>query len=591
MGKLDGLGPLETPVAKVTKAGKLAGLGPVTPEVKPPPPFDPVAGTMDFVTDLLRNFNDTLTFGLYDKGVDAVEGAFGGSGRRNQDETKNSNAIAAIAGKTLGGIPGGLGFEKAAATLIPSLAKNTIPSIAGRSAISSGAMSATDDVVRDGEIDPIGVAADAGLGGLLAGGLGVLSRTVSPGARVRAKGNELTEADKQAAAGYSASAASKGILLDNVEALNKVAPERAVDVAAMQDAALTAPLGSQIDAAFNARRQPGIRAAGEQVVQDLGGSRSPFDIQVAAKEAMDTVDGGFTAAAGVPMSTAATKKVPPTHIPQTEAYHRAAKDLMDDPVALEALGSPSNNSISFLEEVRQNAARRAEKSKSPAASGAFRQTEERLGQLMDKAGGRAGYTEARRIADQGRDVVSELEAGPLGRIAGSSKSASQGGALFGVTNSAEADAAKEAVRHLPGFANQGILANSIESAASRSPNGSIREALPNEHSVGVARDVTAGIPGGADVDQVVDLLRAVDDRMGMPHQADDRSGPVGQLWSAFRDYGKEGVAKLLQDPKWIAKMGKMGGVQAALQNLLTSGERASNIDDRMPIDITIFGGN
>lgn len=537
-----------------------------------PETFDPVL----MLTELLRNFNDSLTFGLYDKGVDAIERQMGGSGTRNQELTENSHPATKIIGQTLGGIPGGLGLERAVVDAVPALARNTLPMIAARGGIVNAGMSAADDWVRNQEIDPLGVGIDALMGSILSPAIAAGSRYISPGARVRAKGNDLTPADRDAGYSFSKAAQDRGILLDNAEALNAVAPERSADVAALKNSALDAPLATTVRQSFDAVRAPGIRKAGEQVVKDIGGLRSPVDISRAAQDAIQSVEGGFRATADARMAGAASKRIPPSHLPRNEAYAKAAGKVLNDPVAMEYLDDPVENSIAFLEEVRQNAARMSGRASSPAAANAFKATELKLDELLNKAGGRAGYTEARSIADEGARTIGELSDGPLGQIAKSTRSATQGGALFGVTNSAEAAAAKEAADHLPEFAQRGILANTIESTASKSPNGSIKKALPNEHAAGVASDIV----GDNEIDAVIKMLNAVDERNIPVHQADDRSGPIGQIYSAFRDFGRDGVMKLMQDPEWIKRMGGMGPVQKAIQDLSLSLERESSVDDK-----------
>lgn len=571
-------GPTSSPGPRKSAAppkfkGPITAPGPRR-ELAPPEeePFDPVL----FATELLRNFNDSLTFGLYDKGVDAIEKMGGGSGRRNQDLTANSGIVPKLIGQTAGGIPGGLAMEKAIMEAVPALARNTFPSVFGRGAAANAGMSAADDIVRDQEIDPLGILVDAGLGGSLATGTSAISRYVSPGARVRAKGNDLTPADKQAAVGYAENAADKGILLDSVEALNQVAPTRSADVAALKNTSLQAPKASQVKAQFDAIRAPGIRAAGQNVVRDLGGSRSPIDIQKSAQSVLDLVEGGFNATASVPLGKAAGKRVPPSHLPRTEAYGKAAQDVMNDPVAMEALDDPAENSLAFLDEVRQNAARRAAKTNSPAAEGAYLDTAEKLDVLLHKAGGRAGYTQGREILDEGKTALADLEAGPLGKIARSGSSQTQAGALFGVNTGADALASKEATQMLPEFANRGILANAIEGASSKSKTGSIKDALPNEHAMNVASDVASD-----EVAPVITMLRSIDEKQIPIHQVDDRTGPIGAVWSALRDYGRDGVIKLMNDPKWVAKMGGIGPVQNAVEKILLSMERETMIDENM----------
>ena len=553
-----------------------------TPANQDQPGFDPVLA----LTEFLRNFNDTLSFGLYDKALEAT-----GIDPNASRKTAESNPVAQIAGKTLGGIVPGIGVESLLAKSVPALAKNTIRSIAGREAATNGILSATDDLVRDQKIDPIGVAVDSALGAGIGTGVSLASRAISPAARVRATGNKLTPVDKAGAMVVADTAAAHGIPLDAIEALRTVAPSRSADVGAAYNAAADSPLGSQIVSEFREARTPAIREAGRRAVDALGGPRSPFDISVAAQDAIGGVQGGFAASASIPAAAAGAKKVPPTHVPRSEAFEDVASGVRDNPVIMEELGEPPDNMISFLEEVRLAAQSRANNTPSPAARAAYQSTADRIEELATKAGSRAGYTEGRNIADQGSRVVGELEAGPLGKIAGAADSRTQSNALLNVANSADQAAAENAARHLPDETSQGILANALENASSTSPTGSIKGALPTQQSVEVARRITEGVPEARDLDQLVDALRAVNEGIVSPHLDTDRSTIFGQLFSWIRDYGRDGVAKRLQDPKWIAKMGGIGPVQKTIEQLLMSTERATNIDERGFAEIRINGGS
>jgi hypothetical protein len=139
------------------------------------------------------------------------------------------------------------------------------------------------------------------------------------------------------------------------------------------------------------------------------------------------------------------------------------------------------------------------------------------------------------------------------------------------------EAAVEAARHLPDEVNLGMLANHIQTSGAKDPMNWANRALPNDASASVADEVLR-VAGKEDLSPKLTAARAVNMRSAEPFSP-DTSGPGGFLWHAIRDYGKKGVAKKLTDPKSINKFGRMGTVQALINDILSGGVATSS-DER-----------
>jgi hypothetical protein len=533
-------------------------------------------GPAQFLSELLHNFNDSLTFGLYDKGVDAIQG-----GHANQDITENSNPVTKIAGQTMGGVPLGLGVSHTLGALIPALARNEIPAIMGNGAVTSGLLSGTDQMVREGKIDPLRLAIDTAGGGVLSGLVGAGSRMASSGARVRAKGTRLTEADKGAAATRTARAKSVGIDLTVPEAVQATKPGAAGSLLAADATATRSPRGSEVAYEFDQARRPHLVQAGRDVVDQLGPGVDPIEAAATAGTRINDVGAGFQRTAKPYYDSAGTKKVAPSwgkKILRDEPYvNTSARAVAKDKDAMLAtsqdIGRPVKiNDVAFLDavdkhlkdEVSANAAK-------PNKSARLAHASETVRTLIDHFA--PEHAVGRDIAGKGKDAVAALEAGPLGTISKTANTKTQGSALFGATDESSLVNALDAIDHLPGDTARGILANHVDSAVTSNPQNWARDVLPNRYSVAAASKAAGNrMPHVA---RILDAARAVGPEAKNPHDFQP-SGVFQVAYDLIRHFGQKGVAQKLRDPKWIAKLGQMGPLQELLTQLAPSVNRTAS---------------
>lgn len=549
-----------------------------------------------FLSDILRGFNDTMTFGLYNKGLEAT-----GIDPLADEKMATANPIASTVGKVGGYVVPGSGFSKAAG-MIPTLAQNTIPAIFGREALANGTMSIVDDLIRTGQVDPGGVALDAGLGGILSGGLAATSRVISPEARIRAMGNELTPAEKDAAKGFADYSKSKGITLTVPEAVAAVAPKGSQSVKAGMDVAVKSPAGSRVVGAFNEGRKPGVQAAGRSIVDEiLGGNPAPTNVaaQDAAIDAIERVRSGFKTTADPYYAAAEARSMPPTWVPKGGATGEATKYVKDSPVFQKGLtaqaGLPKGtkvpeNSILFLDAVKKRMDDMMTGGKTPNEDLFIGDEISDLVARMDAVA--PTYAPAREIAGQGAEAVRALEAGPLGTIKNSKNSQTQAGALFNPADAVQRDASIEAINLLGDEVPAGMLARYIDAATNKNPLGFGRTALPTELSGEVA-DAALSAAGKDSVIPTLKAAKAVDYNAPPPF-THENTGPWGAAYSTITDFGKGRVAKKLTDSDNISKLGQMGPLQAAFTNLTRGGIQTAAQErkkKKKELRLEVRGGN
>ena len=132
----------------------------------------------------------------------------------------------------------------------------------------------------------------------------------------------------------------------------------------------------------------------------------------------------------------------------------------------------------------------------------------------------------------------------------------------------------EAARHLPDQVNLGMLANHVENAAAKSPANWANKALPTEPAATVA-DTVLRNAGKDEASGTLKAARAVNNKSADPFMHENTS-PIGTAWSSVMDFGKGRVAKKLTDPKSIGKFGRMGIVQAMINDILRGGIASSS---------------
>lgn len=540
--------------------------GPAYPQPVKPNLDENLKGLTDALHYTLDQFWDTASFGLYNDLLDATVGPMTGKKPGYYNEaTQNVPPEAKVFGETLGYLVPGIAAEKAIAKGVPALAKNTWAATFGRNAAASGSVTAVDDAIREGKVDPMGILVDAGIGGAVGTAVKAASHIISPGARVRATGNELTEADRAAAKQLQLEAQAQGYKLDDVEALRQVAAARVGDTIALQNSAVASPAGSRKQWAFDEARRPAIEASGQRLADDIGGTRDPVVNSAAAREAIDTVGQGFQSMSIRDLIPLFHKKVAPSHIPRSEAYGEAASKVMDDPVMVEQLTKMNNgkvvepNSILMLDTIGDELANKAAKAPNQIKTDAYGGAADDISAIIERF--KPGYQASKDIAKQGKQVVSDLEKGPLGQIAGSSKVKTQSNALYGSATQAEEDAAREALKLLPADTSRGILANTVDRSVSKKGPNFAQGLLDDPHSSSLADEALSGT--GVDIESVLRPARAV----GVPKEpvtTNTHAGPFIEVWARLRNMGKGRVTTMLQDPKWIDRLGKMGILQQVM---------------------------
>ena len=522
-----------------------------------PPPSD-TGGPMGFITDVLRNFNDKASFGLYPKMEDAL---FGGT--RAQDAvaaSEKNDPVASVLGSTIGYMVPVAGVDSAIVRTAPKLAENTALALMKRGAATNTATRVVDDSLRGNNPDPVGVGIDAAEGAAFGPAVHALDWAVSPASRVRAMGTTLSQGEKGTIANFIHNSAAQGIPLNVSEAAQATIPARTQDIRAAYDTNVLSPGGSQAAASFDAARTPQVTAAGRNVVQKLGGGISPIDVRNTAIDALEMQKGLGQAAAKPLYDYASTRKLPPTWVPQTPGVREAINNTADDPNVLWLLKQqmgrdPTPNDIGILDAVKKNISGDINTSaeKFPARATSLGMQNDMLTDKMDQV--TPEYGQARDTAARFKTIDENLAAGPLGQIAKTVNTGAQGDALFGATNAADAATASDAIARMqmeqPGTP-KGVLANRIDSAVSTAPLGFGKAALPNDYSSDLAR-----IAAGPDFPDVSDTLAAA--RAVQPAQAPISSQgsytPWEAAYSKIRDYGKGDITRIMQDPKALELMG------------------------------------
>lgn len=528
--------------------------------------------TGQFGLDALRNFNDTLTFGGYNRALEAT--GIQPDADELLEKADRENPWAGVLGDTAGFVLPGMGASAAVSKAVPKLAGNGLRQIAGREFLANAGVSAADDLARQGQIDPMGVGIDAFLGGGAAFGLGALGRT-APSARVRAAGNNLTDADRLGAEFNMLKAQEQGIPLNVPEALGAAAPTRAQGVQRAYDDAVSTPQGATAASSFEAGRGPLIEQAGRDLAGIIGPGADPFLVSNAAGDAIKRNAATVQASAQPYFDSAARRNLPPTWTRGGASVETATRELLNSPEEMEFLrasmglpkGAPiPRNSVPFQDAVR----------KKLAEMGKQAQTQEKdlLGSLRFSAAEDVGstiervapdYGTAMDITEQGLKRVDQLKAGPLGQIANNPRVSAQS-SLFAPTNAVDADINSNALKQLgaqdPSLP-RGILANAVDTAVTKSGSGFGRDVLPNDYARMMAGE-TLG-PEMADVTSRLETAAMVDPFNGSMVGNDASSAsPIGMAWAGIRNAGKGKIAKMLQDPATVQKLGKTGPVQRGI---------------------------
>lgn len=562
-----------------------------------------LAGAGQFTTDLLRRINDKATFGLWDKFTNAT-GLDPGAADKTAAVSKN-NPAASIVGDTLGYMAPTGGIQKAVVEALPSLAGAGWRAAIGSGMLTGGATSAIDDIAHGHTPDPTKMAIDTVAGGAGNAAMKGLFGILSPEARVRNAGQDLTDAEKQAAYDFSKDSSGRGIPLTNAEAINATVPSKSGGPMAAYDTAVNSPAGSQVGHSFDEGRKPLIEEAGRNIVDQIGPGADPFDTSLIAKKALKDQSDIVGASAKPWYDKVKGDIIPAAVLPDTAGTKAAARTVLKTPRIMEDMRLqnggklPNKRSVMFLDATKKELDNAV-----TANSGGSQPRPNLAGLLAQDAGDMTAgidayspdYATARGIAGQGAQAGKKLQAGPLGVIADNPTTGAQSGSLFGVNTDVDRGMAINTADRLnaatatpgilptpiPGTPDmlsgypgtpgtnpaRGILANHLDTAVSTNPLNFGEKALPTPQSEAVAKHVL-----GNDFPEVVKTLnaaRAVKGDGVKPFANDQRSGPWGEAWNTIRNMGKGDVARLMQDPKWIKLMGTVAPEQRNGYTLLQS---------------------
>lgn len=567
-------GPYNDAIDAPNVAPKRAIKGPYREEepaaVNQPPEW--YESTGDFMLDILRNFNDSASFGLYPKFLEAT-----GIDPNAQQKLEDSNAVAGIIGDTVGYMLPGSAASKAA-SMVPKLAGYNAPKVMLREGLAAGTTSATEDLVRGGPIDPGSMAIDAalaaGTAGLFTGAIHGANRMVNPKARIRAAGDGMSELDRVKAEGFAKYAEGEGIPLTNAEAVNAMVPDKAPRINSMFDGAVTAPDANNVLSKFNNARTPKVQAAGRQMVDDMGGGIPANRASELAKDAIDDVRQGFNITTAPLLDAANKKGLPPTWLPNKDGFTEAAHASVYDNVPFrrgieKKVGrSLKPGSVPILDETARELNVQAGKAFDAGRStkGGIMKTEaEDLLAAIDRVA--PTHAEARRISSQGRDAVNDLQKGPLGKIAEAKSPGAQRRALFGAENAVEKELVDEALLHTGDELPMGLLANHVDTAVTKKPLNYGKTVAPTQ----VTEDIIEGILTKAGKDSISPRLKAARavDLAESPATPHNHTGVFGEVYGRIRDFGAKGVTEAMLDPKNIRIMGKRGAVEGLLSKAIT----------------------
>jgi hypothetical protein len=526
------------------------------PYAPKPPEQSSIAWLAQKADDAVRAIANGATFG----GADRLAGAMNGEGAqaefKRSAEAKERSPYVTTAGTIAGAVAPTAAISKGLGLAIPALGElSTLPIMANQ-AITGGATSAAEDAMHGEVPDP----AKAGISAVLSGGLSGIVHQLGqlfPSNMFRKAGNEMSDADKQAAKDFANKANASGVPVNVAEATARAAPTTSQGVQQVFKDASSSPKGSKVIAEFNAERLPQITESAKKVVESFGpgvkdGTVGKEAGEKAIKSASELVQ---KSAEPYYNQSARTFVKAPTSAARTEAADR----IVNTPTIMERLGNAPKHSIKFLDAVQ--------KEMRTAATNATQNNRGWLGKLigedtdnlvgaMDAANPK--YQTAREIFEQGqKQLVEPLKAGPVGQVANSTRPGTQAKALFDVGTDEAATAAMDAAKRLDIAApntSKGLLSTHVQETAAKDPVN-VAKALAKGPGERVAESVN---PQAVEKwKNWEDAFSAVNTKGGVVAEG-QKVGPLELVLDKARGMGKGKLAKLLTDPNNIDDLGVMG---------------------------------
>lgn len=578
------------------------------PEGLSSPKPKPADGIGSKIEGFLRMASNALTLG----GRDRIAGMLPGRSYKEEEAKTNAfrkeNPWTSVAAETVGGIVPAAGISSTLARIMPALAKPLISTQMLREGTTGALMPAIEDLVRGKPVDLPKAAVGGAVGAGATGAVSALSGLISPSANMRRTGSDLTAADKTAMRVRSDTAAQAGVPLTIPELARAAAPGRAGRLEAAYNHYTSMKEGSIKARDFDQSRIPLIENAVSGMKSLIGGGpANGLDAQRAAKAAISKADDIVGASAKPLYDRSADIPVPfDFRGPENASLRAARKATNKIPEIKATVQGKDPNSIAVLDQISKRMEPLIEQAKTKGdnqlAGLRIDQKRKMIG-AMDSAS--PDYAMARETVEKGRGTMVEpLEAGPLGKIAGTTNPATQVKSLLSVNSPADARESINAIERLrtasspaapPGMpfnpnwqsavddtVPRGLLATHVDEAAKGTKFG--EKLLPSEDSASVVRSIV----GDNDFTKVTNLTDALAARSPAgPARIENPDGPVALVFDALQNLKSGRSVQFLNDPKNIEKLGTVGPVQGLLQSLATSGSNEMSESLSEPLRVTV----
>lgn len=537
------------------------------PAPEPEAPKDDRQYKPTFFGNLTDRLASGFTLGLTDK----ISEFINPQSKTEAEKFKKDHPYLSTGAEIVGGVGPGVASGLAVGKAIPALGKATVPSIMGNAAVTGGALSPIEDIIK-GRTDPGGMALRAGTSAAAGGiGAGILSGGLRalPEFKFRASGSDLTGADKAAMKHLAATGDRAGIPLRIPELAAERAPGRAAAVEGLDNYAGRMKSGGIEKSNFDAARLPNLQSAVD-VVKGVVGNRPSTGLpaQQGADAALKRAE-SLVRESARPDYDAAMDIVLPRRqdIPN---IIKTRKGVYKDDVVGPVINNADPNSVRVLQHTADALEGQIKNNKGGPAREAML-IDQKRGLLNELEAASPEFARAQATTAAGKNMVDELKAGPLGTIASTNKPATQARALL----DAEPSVGKNAVDRLKVIdadLPRGILAGEIN-ALSKDPISFGRKLAPTADSESVVKQIV----GDKDFDAIKDIITASRARTKAPKAdgGENSDGPVGGLWDTFQNLSSGGVIKRMNDPKNIDKLGEQGALQRLLNAFGLSMEDAA----------------